>query len=355
MYTQLGSLHVFDMASRSGAAVPVTIAADDAAGDAALDEGRRRHHKREHLAHRRTRGVRNARRDSHGAGASTATCAISPPRLATADRDPAWSPNGRWIAYFSDRTGEYALHLKDQKGLHPARTITLPSPSFFYTPTWSPDSKKIAYTDKHLNLWYVGHRPSDARSSVDTAPYETFGAQTFDAQWSPDSRWLAYNKQLANFLNAIFVYSVGDRHATQITDGMSDSRNPVFDKSGKYLYFLASTNTGLTSNGLDMTSDQHPTSSNLYMAVLQRKTASPIAPETGDEPTDEPTPSPKPSAAPKPAAGAHDVTIDFDGLLQRIVALPVSGANYVGLAAGQAGEAFLLRAPLTTVSRTHRR
>ena len=347
VYTQLGSLHVFDTASGAAHAVPVTIAADMPqvmphwmkAADGIVN------------ANISPTGVR-AVFETHGEILTvpaehgdvrniTATPAI-------ADRDPAWSPDGRWIAYFSDRSGEYALHLKDQTGLHPARIITLPSPSFFYTPTWSPDSKKIAYTDKHLNLWYVDiDHPTPVR--VDTAPYETFGAQTFNAQWSPDSRWLTYNKQLANFLNAIFVYSVGDRHATQITDGMSDSRNPVFDKSGKYLYFLASTNTGLTSNGLDMTSDQHPTSSNLYMAVLQRKTASPIAPETGDEPTDEPTPSPKPSPAPKPAAGAHDVTIDFDGLLQRIVALPVSGANYVGLAAGQAGEAFLLRAPLTTV------
>jgi tricorn protease len=136
---------------------------------------------------------------------------------------------------------------------------------------------------------------------------------------------------------------------------MSDSRNPVFDKNGKYLYFLASTNTGLTSNGLDMTSTQHPTSSNLYAAVLQDTTVTPIKPQTGDEPdqSDEADPAAPAGARHDEAAeprASRDVRIDFDGILQRIVALPVPNANYVDLAAGKPGELFLLQAPLTEVA-----
>lgn len=348
VYAQLGSLHLYDTATGREHTVPVRIAADmpqvrphwmkvgEQIDNAAISPSG-------------VRALFEAHGDIFTVPATHGDIRNITQTPAIADRDPAWSPDGRWIAYFSDRSGEYALHIKDQRGLSPARVIALPSPSFFYSPVWSPDSRNIAYTDKHGNLWYVDiAHPTPVH--IAKAPYETFGVSTFNVSWSPDSRWIAYNKQLPNFLNAIFVYSLADRRSTQITDGMSDSRNPAFDKSGEYLYFLASTNTGLTSNGLDMTSDQHPTSSNLYVAVLQNTTASPLKPETDDEPVAQrPEPSPKPHAQAHAEPSAHEVRIDFAGLLQRIVTLPVPNANYVDLAAGIPGEVYLLQAPLTSV------
>jgi tricorn protease len=270
----------------------------------------------------------------------------------TANRDPAWSPNGRWIAYFSDASGEYELCLKDQKGISAPRCIGLgPSPSFFYGPTWSPDSKKIAYSDVRLNLWYIDlDHPTPVR--VDTGASESFGETSFDESWSPDSRWLTYDKELANALHAIFVYRLADGKRMQITDDMSDTRYPVFDKSGKYLYFTASTNTGLTADELDMTSDEHPVSSAVYVAVLSRATGSPTEPRSDEEPvsSDEPQTgaTPHPEAAKKNAAPG--VTIDVDGISQRILALPIEEANYVGLAAGSAGQLYLVAQPLASVS-----
>lgn len=350
VYAQLGSLHVYDLSSGDHA-VPVTIAAD-------MPQVRPHWMKvgtqiqNANISPGGVRAVFEAHGDIFTVPAEHGDIRNLTQTPGIADRDPAWSPDGRWIAYFSDRSGEYALYVKDQRGLQPARVIQLPSPSYFYTPVWSPDSKKIAYADKHGNLYYVDlAHPTPVH--IARAPFETFGAAGFSVSWSPDSRWIAYNNQLQNYLNAIFVYSLDDRRSTQITDGMSDSRQPAFDKDGKYLYFLASTNTGLNSNGLDMESNQRPTSSDLYAAVLQDTTVTPLKPQTGDEPvSDEPEPSP--SASPKSAAhekpASHDVKIDFNGMLQRIVALPVPNANYVGLAAGKAGEVFLLQAPLTTVS-----
>ncbi len=343
VYAQLGSMHIYDFATHAVRAVPVTIAADMPqlrphwmkVGDQIQNAN---------ISPSGVRAVFEAHGDIFTVPARHGDVRDITDTPAIADRDPAWSPNGRWIAYFSDRSGEYALHVKDQEGLRPARVIPLPSPSFFYTPTWSPDSKKIAYTDKHMNLWYVDlAHPKPVL--IDTAPYESFGVSTFNAQWSPDSRWIAYNKQLPNFLNAIFAYSIADRRSTQITDGMSDSRDPAFDKSGKYLYFLASTNTGLTANGLDMTSDQHPTSSSLYMAVLRNDTVSPLKPRVANEPVPA-----KPGGNAHASAAAAAVRIDFAGLSQRIIALPVPSANYVQLAAGKAGEVYLVRAPLTSVT-----
>jgi tricorn protease len=352
VYTQMGSLHLYDTATASEHEVRVSVAAD-------MPQVRPHWMKvsdqiqNANISPSGVRAVFEAHGDILTVPAMHGDIRNLTSTPAVEERDPAWSPDGRWIAYFSDASGEYTLHIKDQKGLHPARAIKLSDhPSFFYTPTWSPDSKKIAFSDKHLNLWYVDlDHPAPVK--VDTAPYESFGPGTFNEQWSPDSRWLAYNKQLSNLLNAVFVYNIADRKSTQITDGMSDSRNPAFDRSGKYLYFLASTNTGLTSNGLDMESDQRPTSSNLYAAVLSDEEASPIKPETGDEPVNDETPAPTASPAAKRAerpAAKPNVRIDFDGMLQRIIALPVPEANYVSLATGAAGEVYLLQAPLTSVS-----
>ena len=345
VYTQLGSLHVYDFGSGVHT-VPVQIAADMPqvrpqwlkVGDQIQSAN---------ISPSGVRAVFEAHGDIFTVPAQHGDIRNLTQTPSIEDRDPAWSPDGRWIAYFSDRGGEYALHIKDQRGVSATRVIRLPNPSFFYSPVWSPDSKKIAYSDKHGNLWYLDlAHPTPVH--IAKFPYETFGVAAFNVSWSPDSKWIAYSNQLANFLNAIFVYSLENGRSTQITDGMSDSRNAAFDKSGKYLYFLASTNTGLSTNGLDMESDQRPTSSNLYAAVLSNVSVTPIKPQTSDEPvTDEATPSPKPSAHPDAENAA--VKIDFDGMLQRIVALPAPNANYVGLAAGKPGEVFLLQAPLTTV------
>ena len=174
-----------------------------------------------------------------------------------AERDPAWSPDGKWIAYFSDESGEYALHLEDQSGLGEVKKINLGNPpSYFYGPTWSPDSKKIAYTDKRLNLWYVDVEKG-APVKVATERVED-PSNSMNEGWSPDSKWLTYTRYLANHLHAVFVYSLESGKEAQVTDGTADSRFPVFDKGGKSLYFAASTDMGLTVGWLDLSSFQHP-------------------------------------------------------------------------------------------------
>jgi tricorn protease len=351
VYNQLGSLHLYDFATRQTSEVHVTIAAD-------MPQLRPHWLKvadqiqNANISPTGVRAVFEAHGEILTVPAEHGDIRNITNSPAIEDRDPAWSPDGRSIAYFSDASGEYELHIRDQKGLQPARVIKLSNaPSFYYTPLWSPDSKKIAYSDKHLNLWYLDvEHPQPVK--IDANPYETFGTNSFAVSWSPDSRWIAYNKQLSNYLNAVFVYSLEDRTSRQITDGMSDSRSPVFDKSGKYLYFLASTNAALTTSGLDMTSDQHPVTSNLYMAVLQKETASPVAPQSDDEAvTDEPAPAASAKPAPKRTAApkSSQTSIDFDGILQRIIALPAPEANYVQLAAGEAGSILMLQAPLTQV------
>jgi tricorn protease len=162
------------------------------------------------------------------------------------------------------------------------RNISLGQPpSYFYGPRWSPDSRKIAYTDTRMNLWVVDiDHPAPMKLDADL--YDT-PAGNLDPAWSPDSRWVAYAKQLPNHLHAVFIYGLDEKKSRQVTDGLSDAFSPRFDKSGKYLYFLAGTNTGLSAGWLDMTSLGHPVSSGVYAAVLRKDLPSPLAPESDEE------------------------------------------------------------------------
>jgi tricorn protease len=281
-----------------------------------------------------------------------------------AERDPAWSPDGKWIAYFSDESGEYALHLRNQTGMGEVKKISLGTPSsFFYGPTWSPDSKKIAYTDKRLNLWYVD---IEKGTPVKVA---TSRRGLGGANWSPDSRWIAYTNPTESWYRAIYVYSLEENKSTQMTDGLSDAGSPQFDKSGKYLYFTASTDVGPAVFGFDMNSYPHRPTSSIYLAVLRKDTPSPLSPESDEEKVAEEKPmdkiaekpaaqegEKKADAAAAPAAAGPQakpgdkkeppkVTIDFDKISQRIIALPIPARNFIGLAAGKPNTLFIAEFP----------
>jgi tricorn protease len=279
-----------------------------------------------------------------------------------ADRDPSWSPDGKSIAYFSDESGEYALHIRAQNGLGEVTKISLGNPpSFFYSPTWSPDNKKIAYFDKRLNLWYVD-LVKKTPVKVDTDRYDS-PAYNFSPRWSPDSRWLTYCKQLANHQHAIFVYPLAGGKATQVTDGLSDSTSPDFDQSGKYIYFIASTNVALSGGWIDMSSIEHPVTSAVYVMVLRKDLPSPLAPQSDDENAspekkdadksnaDKPSAKDKDSGKEnaKEAATPPEVRIDFDNIGQRILALPLPEKNYFAATPGKEGILYVQDGPLVDI------
>ena len=259
-----------------------------------------------------------------------------------ADRDPAWSPDGKWIAYFSDESGEYELHLRDQNGMGEAKKINLGKPpSFYYSPVWSPDSKKIAYTDKRNNVWYVDLE-KQAPVRIDNGIYQD-SHYMLHPQWSPDSLWISYVKQLENRMGAVKLYSLETGQATQITDGMSDARQPCFDKSGKYLYFAASTDSGPSSFGLNMSSNDRPVTRSVYVVVLRKDLPSPLAPESDEE---------KIAAAKKEDKPDKPATIDLDNIGQRILPLPMPARNYRTLAPGKEGVLFVFETPSISAGRT---
>ena len=172
--------------------------------------------------------------------------------------------------------------------------------------------------------------------------------------WSPDSRWITYTKQLRNHLHAVFVYSLEQARSFQVTDGMSDTLFVAFDKEGKYLYFTASTDVALSTAWLDMTSLQRPVTRSVYVIVLRKDLPSPLAPESDEEKGKEAETSEKDKKAgadkeiDKDTAKEEkpvNLEIDFEGISQRILAVPIPARNYYGLAAGKAGVLFLAEGP----------
>ena len=285
---------------------------------------------------------------------------------------PAWSPDGRSISYFSDKSGEYKLYVAPQDGLTPPREITLPEPSRPYSPAWSPNGRKIAFQDSHFRLWLVDVASGSVKVADGDLVYN--GDRSIVPVWSPDSRYIAYPKHLPSLFRAITLYDVetGEKH--QITDGLADATSPAWDASGKYLWFFGSTNYGLNSSVLDMSAYERATTRGLYLMVLSKADSSPLLPESDEEaaragrPPREPgreIPNRPDSAAPAargaaasraPNAEAPDsmpnaqrstsgkpVRVDFDGIQQRIVAVPdLALRDYAQLHAGPPGTVFFL-------------
>ena len=255
---------------------------------------------------------------------------------AAADRSPSWSPDGKKIAWFSDASGEYQLMIGDQEGLEKPKVISFEKPTFFFKPAWSPDGKYISFTDTDYNLWFVDVVTSVAKK-VDTERY-AHPNRTLNPVWSPDSKWIAYSRLMDNHFKVIKVYNVETGQNLQLTDAMADAISPVWDANGKYLYFLASTNYGLNTGWLDMSSYDRPITRSLYLAILNKDAPSPIAPRS-DEEKEKPKEENLPAGRQGKDATAI-VKIDMDGLSNRILAVDIPSRNYTALYNGPDGYVF---------------
>ena len=360
IYEQFGSLHLYDLASQKEHTVLISIHGDLPRLVPRIENIPAREVENLDVSSAGARVVVEAHGDIFTLPAEKGDVRNLTKTPGAAERDPAWSPDGKSIAYFSEASGEYQLYIRDQDGLHAPKVIDLgPDPSYYYSPRWSPDSKYIAYRDKHLRIWYVDAAVGKP-IKVDTGIRGSFGAGT-EIAWSPDSQWIAYTRDLENQLHAIFLYSLATHTSTQITDGMSDAAHPAFDPNGKYLYFTASTNNGPSNAGIDLSSLDRGLTSSAYVVVLAKDGASPIPPQSDDEKVkaeEKPGPegdqaksadkdkSEKPAdqkdkAEKKEPEKPKPTVVDLAGIGNRILSLPIPERNYVGLAVGKTGVLYL--------------
>ncbi len=263
----------------------------------------------------------------------------------SAEIAPMWAPDGKSIAYFSDKSGEYALYIAPQEGLVAPREIALPEPSRPYAPAWSPDGRRIAYQDSRFRIWIVDL--STGKTTLADADQHFNAERSIVPSWSPDGRWLAYAKHLPSLMRVIYVFDTQTGEKKQITDGLADATMPTWDASGKYLWFFASTTIGLNSSLLDMSAYDHPVTKALYLMVLAKNEPSPLLPESDDESATVVRRAVNDSAASSDTAAARNARrvtrIDFDGVQQRIIAVQdVALRNYTSLRAGSAGTVFFL-------------
>jgi tricorn protease len=200
-----------------------------------------------------------------------------------AERYPAWSPDGKLIAYWSDRSGEYELTIRPADGTAAETNLTQLGPGYRYQPQWSPDSKKIAFIDKAMKLQVLDLETKQTSDIGQQLWMYHGGLNSFTVGWSADSRWLACEKDLDNRNTAIALYDMKEKKLTQVTSGFYNDEGPVFDPDGKYLYYRSSRSFEPIYSDLDNTW-VYPNSQQLVAVPLRRDVPSPLAPRNDEEP-----------------------------------------------------------------------
>ncbi|MFG6413538.1 PDZ domain-containing protein [Roseateles sp. DC23W] len=288
------------------------------------------------------------------------------------EKDALWSPDGQRIAYISDAPGmRHELVLRGQTGQGARERFALPRDGYFVLQDWSPDGHTLVLQDNHLNLYKLSLATGAQRGRLVKVATDVrrFGADGVAVSFSPDSRWLAYTGSGDNYFGRIWLHELSTGRNRVVTDGMSHAGSPAFSPKGDVLYFSASINAGPSQVGLDLSTQERPRRAGLYALVLAADGKSPLVPRPGDEDGKKDDEDGKKPADAKDDQQSADhkgkkkdkkddekdarpkpVRIDFDGLMDRLVALPLAERNYDSLAVGADGALFYLQRPQPGVS-----
>ncbi|MGB9894128.1 MAG: S41 family peptidase, partial [Candidatus Saccharicenans sp.] len=247
------------------------------------------------------------------------------------ERDAIWSPDGRWIAYVSDKSGAEEIYIVAQDGSGQPVQLTFNSDCYKYGPLWSPDSKKLLWSDRLFRLRYVD---IDNKQIVEVAKGKVW--EIMDFSWSPDSSWIAYSQQEENGLDKIYLYNLDSKETVEVTDNWYSSYSPCFSRDGKYLFFVSDRDFNPVFSRTEW-NHAYLNMSRIYLVTLAREIKSPFEPKSDEVKIEAPAPvkteksKEEKTAATKTGAEKVVVKVEPVGLKDRIVALPIEVSGYFGL------------------------
>ncbi|MEM7305906.1 MAG: PDZ domain-containing protein [Planctomycetota bacterium] len=258
------------------------------------------------------------------------------------ERSPAWSPDGGSIAFFSDASGEYELHVVSQDGRGEARVFPLSGAGFYEELGWSPDGERLSFVDNSWSLFVLELATGEVSKVAQEPRYGPI--RTLHHDWSPDSGWIAYTLSTTAGIKRLWLYDVAGGESHAITEGLGDVAEPAFDAGGEYLYLTASTDAGPARTWFAMSNADIEVTNALYLVVLSSETPSPFAMESDEEDVDDERATEEAEGESEGEAEEDDsIRIDLAGIGQRIVALPLAPGHYSNLAAGAEGTLYCLK------------
>lgn len=257
------------------------------------------------------------------------------------ERSVVWSPDGQYLAYISDATGEDEIYLLKQDGSGEPMQLTDKGDTYKYYMTWSPDSRKLVWSDKKLRLQYIDINTKQVTLVDQSKVWEHSGAA-----WSPDSRWITFTRTDDDGRLKVYLYNTADKTSHQVSDNWYEAFGSVFSPDGKYLYFVSSRDFNPTYSSTEW-NHSYSDMSRVYLVTLAKSTPSPLAPKNDEVQIKKDTTATAPAPAadskkskvkgakeiPPPAPMEKEVktVIDLDGIQSRVVALPVAAGNYYSL------------------------
>jgi len=246
------------------------------------------------------------------------------------DQNPAWSPDGTYIAYWSDRSGEYEIYIQEADGSSLPRKLTDRGRGFGYSLYWSPNSSMIAFIDERNDIYILDVESGKLTKAANTVWNLGHGSRfSYPITWSPDSRWIAFHRPLENAQDAVFIYNVENEKLHQATSGFYNDSHPVFSADGKYLFYLTDRNLSAAYSDMDDGTWIYPNATQIASVSLCKDTPSLLKPENdelkkeeNDNDKDEDSSEEKDQVS---------VDIDFENLEARLVLLPPAAGNITSL------------------------
>ena len=241
------------------------------------------------------------------------------------ERNSKWSPDGKWISYISDESGEDEIYIRPQDGNGDAARLTKDADTYKYQPVWSPDSKKLLWGDKKLRLQYVDIGSKSVKAVTQAKYWEIT-----DYAWSPDNKWIAFSQNEENQLSEVYLYSVEQGKTYPVTDKWFNSYGVRFSSDGKYLFFVSDRSFNPTYSQTEW-NHAYLDMSKLYLVTLAKDTKSPFEPKADEVAVTSGSDDNKKDDEKKKDEKKDDavnVKVDIDGLQQRIAAIPIDPSSY---------------------------